>query len=262
VRYITTARKKNGPFLTINCSALPESLLESELFGHVKGSFTGAVRDRKGRFEEADGGTIFLDESGEISPYIQVKLLRVLQEKEIERVGDSRRRKVNIRIVAATNKKLFSLVSEGHFRQDLYYRVSAFPIVLPPLRNRLDDLSLLSATLLKRIKGAEECSLSEGALACLSRYRLPGNVRELRNILERASLMADSKIIRTAHLPDEIRGLPLAEGVETRIIPLREMEQRYLSRVLDEFDGDRGTLARLLGISERTLFRKLQKIRG
>ena len=138
------------PLIAVNCSALTESLLESELFGHVKGAFTGATQNRAGRFEEADGGTVFLDEIGEISPYIQVKLLRVLQEREIERVGDSKTRKVNIRIMAATNRDLYSRVQEGHFRDDLYYRLKVFPIVLPPLRNRKDDIPLLTRHFIDR----------------------------------------------------------------------------------------------------------------
>ncbi len=251
-----------GRFVPVECSGLTESLFESELFGHEKGAFTGALSAKEGLVEAARGGTLFLDEIGDIPLALQVKLLRLLETWAYRRVGSIEPRQADFRLICATHRNLQEMLEENRFRQDLYYRVNVFPIVLPPLRKRMDDLSLLSVSLLKRIKGAEECSLSEEALKCLGRYRLPGNVRELRNILERASLMADGKIIRPVHLPDEIKGSPPAEDAEAGIIPLDEMERRYLSRVVKEYRGDRGTLARLLGISERTLFRKLQKIRG
>jgi len=179
----------NMPFVTVSCSALSESLLESELFGHVKGAFTGAVRDRAGRFEEADGGTIFLDEIGEIRPFIQVKLLRVLQEREIERVGESKKRKIDIRIIAATNKDLYGLVNNGDFREDLYYRLKVFPINMPPLRTRKEDIPILISHFIdilnvktgKQIKG-----VSQSTMRILMDYTWPGNVRELENAIEHA----------------------------------------------------------------------------
>ncbi len=261
--------QKNGPFLTINCSALPESLLESELFGHVKGSFTGAVRDRKGRFEEADGGTIFLDEIGEISPYIQVKLLRVLQEKEIERVGDSRKIKVNIRIVAATNRDLYSLVSEGTFRQDLYYRLKVFPIDLPPLRQRREDIPLLAdhfirkqnAKTQKRIKG-----LSESAMRIFMDYAWPGNVRELENAIEHAFVLCRRGHIDVFDLPAEIRVVKYQpahtvdpDSPPRRTFPRRKMTREKLVEILKDCDWNKAEAGRRIGLSRTAIWKYMKK---
>ena len=196
------------PLVTVNCSALTESLLESELFGHAKGAFTGAIRDRRGRFEEAEGGAVFLDEIGDISPFIQVKLLRVLQEREIERVGESRRRKIDIRIVAATNRDLYRQVQTGAFRQDLYYRLKVFPIDVPPLRHRKEDIPLLAGHFItrqnqktdKQIQG-----LSQGALRLFMDHSWPGNVRELENAIEHAFVLCNEKEIDIFDLPVDLR---------------------------------------------------------
>lgn len=196
------------PFITVNCSALSETLLESELFGHVKGSFTGAHRDRKGRFEEADGGTVFLDEIGELTPYMQVKLLRVLQEREIERVGESKKRKIDIRIIAATHKNLYEEIQQGRFREDLYYRLKVFPIHVPPLRNRRDDIPLLVNYFIKKGNKRENKSiksLDPEGMKQLMQYPWPGNIRELENAIEHAFVICDSDKIRLKDLPVEIR---------------------------------------------------------
>lgn len=210
--------RSNRPFITVNCSALSESLLESELFGHVKGAYTGAIKDRIGRFEEAEGGTIFLDEIGELSQFIQVKLLRVLQEREIERVGDSTKKKVNIRIITATHRDLLSRVIEGKFREDLYYRLKVFPITLPPLRYRKDDIPLLVSNCIeKQAKKTEKRikDLTPSAMKVLLDYHWPGNIRELENAIEHAFVLCEQELIDKQDLPREIlnpeqgaRGLP------------------------------------------------------
>ena len=200
--------RREGPLVTVNCSALAENLLESELFGHVKGAFTGAIRDRMGRFEEASGGTIFLDEIGELSPFTQVKLLRVLQEREVERVGDSRKRKIDIRIITATHKDLYARVLEGHFREDLYYRLKVFPIHLPPLRERREEIPILADHFIKRMNtktGKQITGISSAAMRIFMDHLWPGNVRELENAIEHAFVLCDRKEIDTSDLPAEIR---------------------------------------------------------
>ena len=202
------SERKKAPLVTVNCSALSETLLESELFGHVRGAYTGAVHDRMGRFEEAEGGTVLLDEIGELSPFIQVKLLRVLQEREIERVGESRKRKIDIRIITATHRDLYTQVQKGNFREDLYYRLKVFPIRLPPLRERREDIPLLVDHFTRRMNqrtGKRVQRLSRQALQALMDYRWPGNVRELENAIEHAFVLCQSRQIDFKDLPIEIR---------------------------------------------------------
>jgi len=211
-----------GPFIPVNCATLSETLLESELFGHVKGSFTGAHQDRKGRFEEAHGGTIFLDEIGELSPDMQVKLLRVLQEREIQRVGDSRKIKINIRVVAATHKDIYRLIQEGQFRKDLYYRLKVFPIQIPPLQSRREDIPLLVRKFIDKNNERESMKIkdiSRNAMEKLMEYPWPGNVRELENAIEHAFVLCTSKQIKTRDLPLEIR--EKKECIEDRPPPNR-----------------------------------------
>jgi two-component system response regulator HydG len=195
------SERAENPLITVNCSALPESLIESELFGHARGAFSGAIRERVGRFEEAEGGTVFLDEIGELTPFIQVKLLRVLQEREIERVGESKRRKVNIRIIAATHQDLFKRVQEGKFRDDLYYRLKVFPIHLPPLRKRKDDIPLLVSHFIDihdKKTGKQIENLSQEAMRIFMDYPWPGNVRELENAIEHAFVLCNKEQIEGA----------------------------------------------------------------
>jgi len=261
--------QKNGPFLTVNCSALPESLLESELFGHVKGAFTGAIRDRKGRFEEADGGTLFLDEIGEISPYIQVKLLRVLQEKEIERVGDSRKRKVNIRIVAATNQALYHLVSEGHFRQDLYYRLKVFPIDIPPLRKHKEDIPLLVNHFIRKQNektGKQIKGLAESAMRIFMDYAWPGNVRELENAVEHAFVLCQRGHIEVLDLPVEIRMMkdqPFHGGepnsISNRSISRQRLDREKLVEILKDCDWNKAEAGRRIGLSRTAIWKYMKK---
>jgi DNA-binding NtrC family response regulator len=259
--------RRDRPFVPVECSGLTESLFKSELFGHERGAFTGAHAAKPGLVEAAKGGTLFLDEVGDIPPLLQVKLLRLLETRTFRRVGSVEPQEANFRLVCATHRDLGELVAAGEFRQDLYYRICAFPIPLPPLRERREDIPLLVETLLRRIPGAEHLRLSEEAMDCLRVYRFPGNIRELRNVLERAAVLVDGPVVRPEHLPDACRkaaGRPveavLPDAADDRILTLEEAERAYLRRVVASFPGDRKALARALGVSERTLFRKLQQL--
>ncbi len=254
-------------FVSINCGALPETLLESELFGHVKGSFTGAVRDKRGLFVVADGGTFFLDEVGETSLAIQVKLLRVLQEREVVPVGGTKPTKVNVRVIAATNADLERQVQEGKFRADLYYRLNVIPITIPPLRDRRDDIPLLVDHFLKKLTG-EEKTVADGAMEILTSYDWPGNVRELENIIERAVILADGDSITAESLnvsifPERLRKRARVGGGTGDLgvsgITLDELERRYLLQTLEETSWKKKQAAEILGINPSTLYRKLQR---
>ena len=251
--------RANGPFVTINCGAIPESLLESELFGHVKGAFTGANNTRQGKFQAAHGGTIFLDEIGEMPVNLQVKLLRVLQERTITKVGATHPETVDIRVVAATNVNLEEAVREGKFREDLYYRLNVVQLVLPPLRKRDEDVVLIAKYLIKKI--CDELSmglktLSPEGTQALKKYEWPGNIRQLENRLKKAIVLADSDILtpNDLDLPDEIlQGiLPLAEAKE-------RFAHRYIMESLNRNQGNRTQTAKELGVDPRTIFRYLEK---
>jgi DNA-binding NtrC family response regulator len=261
--------RRDGPFVRINCGALPETLLETELFGHVRGAFTGAERDRKGLFLEATGGTLLLDEIGEISPAMQVKLLRVLQEREVVPVGDSRAHKTNVRVIAATNRDLDKEVREGRFRQDLLFRVNVISIRIPPLRERREDVAALAPPLLRRYaeeSGRPTPRLTREAHDLLMAYRFPGNVRELQNVLHRAVVLGSGDAVGAADLPDFVRdpsaaAEPSAEGLPRgRSLPefVEEIERRAIRRALAEHGGVRARAARSLGLPERVLRYKLQ----
>jgi two-component system response regulator HydG len=261
--------RKTYPLIAVNCSALTESLLESELFGHVKGAFTGAVQNRVGRFEEADGGTVFLDEIGEISPFIQVKLLRVLQEREIERVGDSKTRKVNIRIIAATNRDLYNRVQEGHFRDDLYYRLKVFPIVLPSLRKRKEDIPLLTRHFVDqqiRKTGKDIKGISQHAMRVFLDHSWPGNVRELENAIEHAFVLCNREQIEISDLPLELRqpaevcwpaGFGYASARKTRISKYLSKEE--LLKLLETSQWNKAEVARRLGVSRTAVWKYMKK---
>jgi DNA-binding NtrC family response regulator len=243
--------RREGPFVAVHCAALAETLLESELFGHERGAFTGAVSARKGRFELADGGTIFLDEIGEISSAVQVKLLRVIQEKEFERVGGMRSISVDVRIIAATNKDLRAEVTAGRFREDLYYRLNVFPIALPSLSERREAVLPLAEYFLKKFTAAFGKSIagfSPGARSALENYPWPGNVRELQNVMERAVILARGEI-GVPHLNLEPPRAPLVPSESV----LKVNERETIRKVLDESGGNRQQAARILGISLRTL---------
>jgi transcriptional regulator with PAS, ATPase and Fis domain len=256
--------RRPRPFVAVECSAIPESLLESELFGHVRGAFTGAVADRPGLFAEADGGTIFLDEIGDITPALQVKLLRVLQEHEVRPVGGSQLRPVDVRVLAATNVDLTQAVAEGRFRSDLYYRIKVVTIALPPLRDRREDIPLMVDHLLRR--AARQCEkdvtgVSEAALTVLRGYHWPGNVRELGHVLERAVALAQGTVLGVEDLPDELRGgtsAPPSDLLGDRPT-LDTLKRRYIQRVLEENGGNVSRAAAVLGVDRRSLYRMLER---
>jgi DNA-binding NtrC family response regulator len=254
--------RSRGPFVAVNCGALQEGLLESELFGHERGAFTGAVRSREGLVEVAHGGMLFLDEIGEMSPALQVKLLRVLQDGEVRRVGSNRARRVDVRFIAATNRDLGEAVKEGKFREDLYYRIRVLPVAVPPLRERPADIPALAAHFLRGLRtGARE--ITPRAMAALQAYAWPGNVRELRNIVERMAVLAPAGTADLAQVPAEVRAPaagPAAEGFAADL-PLEEVERRHILRVLDASGGNKTRAAEVLGITVRTLYNRLDDYR-
>jgi len=256
------SHRANGPFVSINCGALPKDLLESNLFGHVKGSFTGAVKDQVGLFAVADAGSFFLDEVGETLPATQVKLLRVLQEREIIPVGGIKPIKVNVRLIAATNADLERLVQEGKFRADLFYRLNVIPIRLPALRQRREDVPLLSDHFLKRFDSAGEVKkISRDAMEILKRYDWPGNVRELENVLERAVILDEDGVIDKSDLPERVLEGPGRRGslvIDCPTMTLSELEREYILKVLNYTRWHKKRAAEILGINASTLYRKLQ----
>jgi two-component system response regulator HydG len=260
------SRRARGPFIAVNCAAIPETLLESELFGHERGAFTGAAQRRLGRFERASGGTLFLDEVGDMSATMQAKILRVLQEHEIERVGGETPVRVDVRVVAATNHDLATEVAAGRFREDLYYRLAVVVVQLPALRERGDDVDLLALRFLEHFAsehGRPVRELSSEAAERLRAYAWPGNVRQLRNVMERAVLVADGGALRAEHLPPEVLSATAApEPDADRFLPLRELERRHIRRALDLTGGNLGDTARILGIHRNTLRQKLRQIKS
>ncbi len=286
------SRRADGPFIRVNCGALHENLLESELFGHIKGAFTGAVENKTGRFEAAHGGTIFLDEINSTSPKLQVKLLRVLQEKEFERVGDSRTIRVDVRVIAATNASLEQAVEDGTFREDLYYRLNVIPITLPPLRERRDDIPLLAQFFIKRYGELHKCPVPEltpMVRDALKAYDWPGNVRELENTLERLIVFADGgpitpEMLRFGRLRPVIRGprgggiptdvpslihalirvglnAPRPEGVKLHKFLVDGVERELIEAVLRECNDNQVKAAERLGINRNTLHKKREEYR-
>jgi DNA-binding NtrC family response regulator len=265
------SQRRDKPFVVVSCSALPETLLESELFGHEKGSFTGAIRQRLGRFEMAEGGTVFLDEIGEMSMPVQLKLLRVLQEREIERVGGNQTIKVDVRVIAATHRDLQAAMQERQFRQDLYYRLNVVPIKLPPLRERLDDVPLLAAHFLQKYAAKNQkpdMTLSQEALGALCSYSFPGNVRELENIIERAVIMEKGDTIQRGDLGfagAAGRGGPVLPTGELRPFKamktdlLEQFERDYLSQVLRMYRGNMTRSAQHAGMNIKNFHEKMAK---
>ncbi len=262
--------RANGPFVPVNCGAIPRDLLESELFGHEKGAFTGALTARVGRFELADGGTLFLDEIGDMSVDMQVKLLRVLQERSFERVGSTETRRSNVRILAATHRDLEARTRAGEFREDLFFRLNVFPIAVPSLRDRLDDLPQLVADLVKRgeAEGRPSIKFTPTALDCMRGYDWPGNVRELQNLVERLSILYPGKTIDREHLPIVIGERRRAPQTTMTALPstgidLREhlgnIEKQLISSALAQTDGTVAHAARLLKLRRTTLVEKLRK---
>ena len=264
------SKRAGGPFVSINCGALPENLLESELFGHVRGSFTGAVKDKEGLFQVARGGSFFLDEVGETSQAIQVKLLRILQEREIIPVGGSKPVKVDVRVVAATNADLEREVERGNFRADLFYRLNVIPVTLPPLRERREDIPLLVAHFLQQYCEVSErplLDLSDEAMHLLTQYAWPGNVRELENVIERGVILEEGDRLTAASLPERLRAQPAppAEGGSTPSSgrnltgTLEDVEREYMMKVLEVTGWQKKKASTILGINSSTLYRKIQR---
>jgi DNA-binding NtrC family response regulator len=265
------SNRQHHPFVAINCSALPENLLESELFGHKKGAFTGAVADKRGLFEEANLGTIFLDEVNSMATSLQTKLLRVLQEREVRRVGDNKSSPVNVRVVGATNEPLGPKMKDGTFREDLYYRLAVIPIEIPALRDRLEDVPLLVNHFLQKnatVTGGEAKKIDPKAVDILCHYDYPGNVRELENAIERACALCDEDTIMSSDLPPQIVAYAQGEKADQAIAAMpvgqklddfiQHQERRYIEATLSHVDGAREKAASLLGISMATLYRKLE----
>jgi DNA-binding NtrC family response regulator len=251
----------NNPLVDINCAAIAENLLESELFGHEKGAFTGAQSRKIGLFEMAAGGTMFMDEIGELDPKLQGKLLRALELGTFFRVGGTQKVEVSVRIVAATNRDIVRAVNEGAFRSDLYYRINTIGIALPPLRERVVDIPLLAEHFLRQYGGASPPRLTEEAMDALQRYRWPGNVRELRNVIERAVLLANGGVINATDLPLQSHG-PGAiggNGQSGPAVSLADLERRHIETVLSQTNWHQGKAATLLGISSKTLYRKIRE---
>lgn len=255
----TNSKRKSNPFVPVNCAAIPESLFESEIFGHMKGSFTGAVKDRIGRFEMGDQGTVFLDEVGEIAKPMQVKLLRFLQSMEFERVGESITRKINVRIISATNRNIDEDIKSGDLREDFYYRLSGVRIKLPPLRDRKEDIPYLSEYFINKYSPGSDIILSPDALRLLNDYTWPGNIRELENIINRAIVLAKDKFIKPEYFPPEIY-----QGTEVpsnNYLPsLNEIEKNYIKEILKTHPNPKDA-AQILGISITTLWRKRKELK-
>jgi DNA-binding NtrC family response regulator len=266
---VARALHQNGPraegaFVAVNCAAIPENLLESELFGHEKGAFTGAVARKVGRFERSNGGTLFLDEVGDMSLTLQAKILRAVQEREIERVGGGDAIPVDVRLMAATHRDLKEQIAQGRFREDLYYRLAVITIELPRLADRGDDLLLLTACFLREFGhryGREFRGITDHAIELLRRHEWIGNVRELRNVIERAALLADGAVLRAEHLPAEWRaGAHSRDAAPGRAATtLTELEAQHIARILAQTDGQIGQAAQILGVHRNTLARKIRK---
>jgi len=271
------SRRKAGPFVPVNCGALPENILESELFGHVRGAFTGAIREKSGRFELANNGTLFLDEVGELSPAFQVKLLRVLQEQQFEKVGGEKSIKVDVRIICATNSDLQQMVNEGNFREDLFYRLCVVPITLPPLRERLEDLPYLVDHIVQDIIGENDnrkLEISSDATDAMMSYNWPGNIRQLINVIQFASIRSNGAKIRQNHLPPEIlksiqsHYIPPAVSQETHSLQTNNLKRKKkldlesVIQALNETHGNKLKAAKFLGVGRATLYRFLSDNKG
>ena len=261
-----TSRRNRQPFVVVDCAALHENLLQSELFGHEKGAYTGAIRLKHGLFEVADRGTIFLDEIAEITPALQVKLLRVLESGTFRRVGGTADIRVDVRVIAATNRALETMMKDGQFREDLFYRLNVFSLNIPPLRERREDIPLLVEHFIRNssIVHKRQARVSEPAMEVILNYTWPGNVRELENVMERALILSDGGLVEPGHLPlgvrleRTLRHTQPDEGLTT----LEEVERRHILRVLEACKGHRQRAAQILGISERNLYRKLKEFQA
>ena len=273
--------RSQAPFIPLNCAAIPKDLLESELFGHEKGAFTGALNTRIGRFELAHNGTLFLDEIGELDPSLQVKLLRVLQEKEFERVGGVKTIKIDVRILVATNKDLERAIREGKFREDLYYRLNVIPLRLPPLREKIEDIPLLVNHFVQEFakkRKRESLTFSTEAVQCLMRHRWPGNVRELENLIERLTILVSKNIVTAPDLPEKFQQITISQtpdGLDTKRAMdfnfpeygidinsvVENMERNLILKALEKTGGIKNRAAKLLGLNRTTLIEKMKKMK-
>jgi DNA-binding NtrC family response regulator len=258
------SRRADGPFIAVNCAAIPDSLIESELFGHLRGAFTGAVKDKEGKFELADGGTLFLDEIGDLRIDLQAKILRALQEREVDRVGGGKPVSVDVRVIAATNKDIEQAVKEGAFREDLYYRLNVITLFIPPLRDRKEDIPLLASHFLKKFNKDAEVRIDSGALSVLTAYGWPGNVRELENVIERASVLKRGALITRDELPEKLtKEKPGVEDIilnlPERGISLEDLEKSLIIKALDKHKRNQTRAAEYLGITRPTLIYRMEK---
>jgi two-component system NtrC family response regulator len=256
----TQSPRRDRPFVVVDCGTLNENLLQNELFGHQKGAFTGATALKHGLFEVADSGTLFLDEIGEVSPVLQAKLLRVIETSTFRRLGSTADMKVDVRLVAATNRDLLQMSREGTFREDLFYRLNVFPVRVPALRERRDDIPVLARHFLRRTSSpGVEKTLAPETLEALKAYPWPGNIRELINVIESAIIIAEAAEIQPWDLPAVVRGREVRSGIDFREdLSLEELERRYIGILLERFEGHRAKVAKVLQISERNLYRKLR----
>ncbi|HIJ88337.1 MAG TPA: sigma-54-dependent Fis family transcriptional regulator [Desulfuromonadales bacterium] len=271
LHYNGTRREK--PFIAVNCSAIPETLLESELFGHVRGAFTGAISDKPGKFEAANHGTIFLDEIGTLPLHLQAKLLRVLQEHEVERVGSNKTIKLHVRVISATNSNLEEMVTRGEFREDLFYRLNVIPLLLPPLRERQQDIMPLISFFLEkqcRSMGRTPCSINKQALEALEQYAWPGNVRELENMIERMIVLTDATLLTLADVPDKIVSAQSSEEAQCFTLPsvgidlvetVSRIERSYIVQAMATAGGVKAQAAKLLRINRTTLVEKMKRLK-
>ena len=259
--------RRRGPFVVVNCGAIPESLIESELFGHKRGSFTGAIADKVGKFEAANGGSVFVDEVSELKPGLQVRLLRVIQEREVDKIGETRTIKVDVRIIAATNRNLSNMIEDGSFRDDLYYRLSVVKIQVPPLRDRREDIPLLVEHFLRRFSDRYELparNFHQQALEMLESYNWPGNVRELENVIESAVVMSKKEELTGEDLPENIRGqdrriAKIYLDIPDSGISLEEVEKELLLKALEKAEWNQSKAARYLDITRKTLLYRMEK---
>jgi len=261
------SKRKNKPFIIVNCGAIPENLLESELFGHKRGSFTGAIYDKKGKFEEADGGSLFLDEIAEIPPILQVKLLRVLQDKAIDKIGENKPINVDIRIIAATNKKLEDLVKKKIFREDLYYRLNVIPIHIPPLRDRKEDIPILANYFLEKAnkRTGKNIKINKEVLTAFSKYSWPGNIRELANLIERLVVFSTKNEITVEDLPEDLfQSFEFTDSfleIPESGLNLKELERKLIIKALEKNNWNQSKAAKFLGITRNTLLYRMHKFR-
>lgn len=260
-----SSKKAALPFIAVNCAAIPKELMESELFGYERGAFTGAISQRRGKIEEVEGGTLFLDEIGELELSIQAKLLRVIQERELERIGNNRKIKVNFRLISSTNRDLLKEVREGRFREDLYYRINVVDIKVPPLRQRRDDIPLLAIEFTKEFSEREgkKIALSSDAIRALQGYHWPGNVRQLRNVIERAIVMSKKETIDLSDLPDEFHLInsPEVDNESNGMKTIKELEKNAILEALRKCRGNKSKASKILGISRKAFYKRLKDFR-